>query len=280
MCHLSCCFLQADGDDKDVVMCHDEAMDQFYMSTGHDRFINCRKLNQTSGGAEGKAKAVEHLLREIEAEKVERAACETSVRKCIESVETSCMKVSPCAGCGCMATGLVVSTLSQGGCESLRVSVESEQSMEQEMAMLSACQWPSGEAMFPNAKSAHTVHGHNGRLYHLDRAGCDGERVQMCAKCTKACNAHGAESDVWPPNMVVGGSDFGSPSLLGLEPLSLAERIVVSKVRVFDSIIKLSSHNGGGQNALKGHVVSFKHDAAEQAANVGSVIPRSVAPTR
>ena len=139
MCHLSCCFLQADGDDKDVVMCHGGAMDQFHTSTGHDRFINCRKLNQTSGGAEGKAKAVEHLLREIEAEKVERAACETSVRKCIESVETSCMKASPCAGCGCMATGLVVSTLSQGGCQSLRVSVESEQSMEQEMAMLSAC---------------------------------------------------------------------------------------------------------------------------------------------
>ena len=151
-------------------MCHDEAM-----STGHDRFINCRKLNQTSGGAEGKAKAVEHLLREIEAEKVERAACETSVRKCIESAETSCMKASPCAGCGCMATGLVVSTLSQGGCESLRVSVESEQSMEQEMAMLSL-QRANGHlakqcSLMQNLPT-NTVHGHNGRLYHLDRAGC------------------------------------------------------------------------------------------------------------
>jgi hypothetical protein len=32
--------------------------------------------------------------------------------------------------------------------------------------------------------------------------------------------------------MVVGGSDFGSPSVLGLEPLGLAERVVVLKVRV------------------------------------------------
>ena len=93
------------GDAKDGVMCYDKAMDQFFTSTGHERFVDCRKLNQTKG----KAEAIEELLKEIEAEKVERAACEASVRECIESVETSCMKVSPCAGCGCMATGLVVS---------------------------------------------------------------------------------------------------------------------------------------------------------------------------
>ena len=141
-----------------------------------------------------------------------------------------------------MATGLVVSDLSRGGFECLRVNFENEQSMQRELAMLAACQWPSGEAMFPNVETARTVHKHNGRLYHLDRAGCGGGRVQMCVGCTKACKDHayayGAGSDVWQPNMVVGGSDFGSPSVLGLEPLGLAERVVVSKVRVFDSIIK------------------------------------------
>ena len=256
------------GDPEDGVMCYDKAMDQFFTSTGHERFVDCRKLNQTKG----KAEAIEELLREIEAEKVERAACEASVRECIESVETSCMKVSPCAGCGCMATGLVVSDLSRGGFECLRVNPENEQSMQQELAMLAACQWPSGEAMFPNVETARTVHEHNGRLYHLDRAGCSGGKVQMCVKCTKACKDYGTMSDVWPPNMVVGGSDFGSPSVLGLEPLGLAERVVVSKVRVFDSIIKLSPHNDGSQDALKGQVVSFKHDAADQVADAGCTL--------
>ena len=126
-------------------MCYDKAMDQFFTSTGHERFVDCRKLNQTKG----KAGAIEGLLKEIEAEKVERAACEASVRKCIESVETSCMKVSPCAGCGCMATGLVVSDLSRGGFECLRVNPENEESMQQELAMLAACQCHLAKQCFP-----------------------------------------------------------------------------------------------------------------------------------
>ena len=146
-------------------MCYDKAMDQFFTSTGHERFVDCRRLNQV----EGKAEVIEELLKEIEAEKVERAACEASVRECIESVETSCMKVLPCARCGCMATCLVVSESSRGGFECLRVNPENEQSMQQELAMLAACQWPSGEAMFPNVETALTVHEHNGRLYHLDQ---------------------------------------------------------------------------------------------------------------
>ena len=75
-------------------MCYDKAMDQFFTSTGDERFVNCRKLNQTKG----KAEAIEELLREMEAEKVERAACEASVRECIESVETSCGYLSSIAG--------------------------------------------------------------------------------------------------------------------------------------------------------------------------------------
>ena len=63
------------GDAEDGVICYDKAMDQFYTSTGHERFVDCRKLNQ----AEGKAEAIKKLLEEIEVEKVEHAACETSV---------------------------------------------------------------------------------------------------------------------------------------------------------------------------------------------------------
>ena len=61
-------------------------------------------------------------------------------------------------------------------CHEAGLDVENEQSMQRELAMLVACQWPSGEAMFPNVETARTVHKHNGRLYHLDRAGCGGVR--------------------------------------------------------------------------------------------------------
>ena len=119
------------GDPEDGVMCYDKAMDQFFTSTGHECFVDCQ--------VKGKAEAIGELLKEIEAEKVELAACEASVRECIESVETSCMKVLPCAGCGCMTTGLVVHDLSRGGFECLRVNPENEQSIQQELAMLAAC---------------------------------------------------------------------------------------------------------------------------------------------
>ena len=59
---------------KDGVMCYDKAMNQFCMSTGHERYVDCRKLNQTGCGAEGKAEAIQLLLEETEAEKVERVA--------------------------------------------------------------------------------------------------------------------------------------------------------------------------------------------------------------
>ena len=107
---------------------------------------------------------------------------------------------------------MAVSDLSRGGCECLRANSENEQSMQRELAMLVACEWPSGEAVFPNVEIARTVHKHHGRLYHLDRAGCSGGRVQISVMCTTACKDQRAGSDVWPPNMVVGGSDFGSPS--------------------------------------------------------------------
>ena len=94
-------------------MCYDKTMDQFFTSTGHGRFVDCCKLHQVEGNAE----VIEELLKETEAEKVELAACEASVRECIESVETSCMKVSACAGRECMSTGLVVHDLSRGGFE-------------------------------------------------------------------------------------------------------------------------------------------------------------------
>ena len=53
------------GDPEDGVMCYDKAMDQFFTSTGHERFVDCRKLNQV----EGKSEAIKELLKGLKPRK-------------------------------------------------------------------------------------------------------------------------------------------------------------------------------------------------------------------
>ena len=100
----------------------------------------------------------------------------------------------------------------------------------------------------------------------------------MCASCLAACRKWAkADGDStgdavgfqWPSTMVVGGADYGNPESLGLAmDLKITGNAVLSQVCVFDSIIKLrltGSNASGcvGQDDLKGHVVSFVHNAPD-----------------
>ena len=88
-----------------------------------------------------------------------------------------------------------------------------------------------------------------------------------CSECVE-----GKDTFKWPNRMVVGGSDFGQPERLGLKTdLSMAEKVVISRVRVFDAIIKLRADEFGGlapMVALKGQAVSFEHDAPDKVADM------------
>ena len=86
-----------------------------------------------------------------------------------------------------------------------------------------------------------TITRHGADWFYLDPAGCGGGVAQVCSKCRKSCSecVEGKDTFKWPNRMVVGGSDFGQPERLGLRTdLSMAEKVVISRVRVFDAIIK------------------------------------------
>ena len=68
-----------------------------------------------------------------------------------------------------------------------------------------------------------------------------------------------------PPLSLKAGTDFGSFERVGLTPLSLMERHIVSKVRHYSQVVKIESNSGRQielmQCAIKGCCIVFDHDA-------------------
>jgi hypothetical protein len=125
------------------------------------------------------------------------------------------------------------------------------------------------------------------KWFHLDPAGCDGDHVQLCTKCVDACEKKmganrkrsknrssfvvtdsEAKPFSWPKSMVIGGSDFGQPTNIGLDTnLSMLERLAISPVRIFDCIIKLhhkTAPESQCQNVLKGHMISMPQNTPDR----------------
>ena len=213
-----------------------------------------------------------------------------SVSDCCDAVRDACVGQSPCAGCGCMSNrgGLKVLALGDAMLDGLLVPMIDLEEMQNTCKLVNECTWNDGSPMFkelndgelaPFTVVKRAAEGAGGvEWLRLDRAGISGESAQMCASCLAACrkwakangnSTSGAVEFQWPSTMVVGGADYGNPESLGLAmDLKMTEKAVLSQVRVFDSIIKLrpTGSNGPGcvgQDGLKGHVVSFDHNAPD-----------------
>ena len=213
-----------------------------------------------------------------------------SVSDCCDAVRDACVGQSPCAGCGCMSNrgGLKVLALGDAMLDGLLVPMIDLEEMQNTCKLVNECTWGDGSSMFkelndgelaPFTVVKRAAEGAGGvEWLRLDRAGISGESAQMCASCLAACrkwakangnSTSGAVEFQWPSTMVVGGADYGNPESLGLAmDLKMTEKAVLSQVRVFDSIIKLrpTGSNGPGcvgQDGLKGHVVSFDHNAPD-----------------
>ena len=69
-----------------------------------------------------------------------------------------------------------------------------------------------------------------------------------------------------PPLSLANGVDFGSAARIGLVDMTLAEKLVVAKARLFAVVVKLRPGSGSGsQQALKGHVIAFDSPGPEVA---------------
>ena len=70
-----------------------------------------------------------------------------------------------------------------------------------------------------------------------------------------------------PPNSIAAGIDFGDASRVGLESPTVAEMVVIARVRHFHNVVKIqNNHLVGGRSdftksVLRAHSVLFRHDA-------------------
>ena len=100
-------------------------------------------------------------------------------------------------------------------------------------------------------------------------------QIDLCADCHQAVK----KKEV-PKFSVANGFDFGDVRRLkdvlsedkALPPLSLVEKHLISRVRLYASIVKLS-HNERNRRILRGHVISFFQDGPEMAAKTLKTLP-------
>ena len=213
------------------------------------------------------------MVKAVEAEQLAGPEVLKMVGECADAIHAECVEKSPCAGCGCLVDSSDLEKL-EFGCTALKtlvVGATAKRSMEEKLELARSCCWGGvgGRRMFGTGGDIYpfTITRHGADRLYLDPAGCTGGVAQLCSRCRKSCSecVEGKDTFKWPNRMVVGGSDFGQPERLGLRTdSSMAEKVVISRVRVFDAIIKLRADESGGlasMGALKGHAVSFEHDA-------------------
>ena len=223
---------------------------------------------------------IERLVKAVEAEQLAGPEVLKMVGECADAIHAECVEKSPCAGCGCLVDSSDLEKL-EFGCTALKtlvVGATAKRSMEEKLELARSCCWGGvgGLPMFETGGDINpfTITRHGADWLYLDPAGCAGGVAQLCSRCRKSCSecVEGKDTFKWPNRMVVGGSDFGQPERLGLKTdLSMAEKVVISRVRVFDAIIKLRADEFGGlasMSALKGHAVSFEHDAPDKVADM------------
>ena len=67
----------------------------------------------------------------------------------------------------------------------------------------------------------------------------DGHEVKLCTSCVASIKKNDD-----PPQSIKAGVDFGSYHRIGLEPLSLAERNIISIYRHYSQVVKIESNSG------------------------------------
>ena len=89
-----------------------------------------------------------------------------------------------------------------------------------------------------------------------------GFKAKICGVCSESIRARKI-----PERSIANGIDFGDYRRIGLEPLTLRERHIISKVRHYLNIIKIESNTGklreNTHSALKGCGIMFDHDSPQ-----------------
>jgi hypothetical protein len=85
------------------------------------------------------------------------------------------------------------------------------------------------------------------------------------------CKSH-LDQKRLPPLSLAKGIDFGLSSRLQMPKLSVPERMLIARYRMFTSIVKLVG-SGAGKHCFKGHIVNFAHNAPEAFLSATATMP-------
>ena len=141
---------------------------------------------------------------------------------------------------------------------------------------------PCGERCRPSdpitgKKLCTTQHGKRAKYFHLhpefveeykEDDGKIGFKVMLCGDChrsvTKKNEKTGDPEPEIPGLSIASGVDFGDLRRVGLTPLTLRERNIISKVRHYINIIKIEAVRGtNAHSSIKGCGIMFDHDSPQ-----------------
>ena len=120
--------------------------------------------------------------------------------------------------------------------------------------------------------------GEDGRFWHFhpELVITDGGRKKValcedCAKTSKKKKDKSLEAEQLPERCIASGIDFGLLRRIKLPEPNFHEMCIVSKIRLYTSVVKASSNQVGrvnwGRNKWKYHNIMFAHDAPEVASD-------------
>jgi hypothetical protein len=204
--------------------------------------------------------ACEKLKKEIE----EEALTDADIARCLEEFHKSinnAMTLPSCGACGIRCIGLECFSVSLDDLECLQLKeaqLVHHRSMGDYGAVSSIFVRNDGVHFFLHPEVV--TEGEGGSHF-----------VSLCQECLSFTK----EGEI-PPYSVASGLDFGDitrlPNDLSFPALTHVEQILVSPVRIYSSIIKLTPSSSSG-SALKGHIISFRQDGPEKAAAALTALP-------
>ena len=104
-----------------------------------------------------------------------------------------------------------------------------------------------------------------------NRENCQLVQDRHCAWLCPSCHKDIQKGDI-PSNSIRAGIDYGSYHRIGLEPLTLIERHIISRVRHYSQVVKIESNSGRQrehtQCCIKGCCIAFDHDSPRVCANI------------
>ena len=131
------------------------------------------------------------------------------------------------------------------------------------------------QLIVPEEAKSYYLHEKENRYYHLHREFVEKDnkgraQVQICHDCYYSLFPHEttqtSNNDPQIPEMsIAAGVDFGDLNRIRLTEPNTFERIILSQVRNFITVLKLADNTGQRNNytqsILKGHAITFDHDA-------------------